>query len=134
MKHLMLLASPTCSLSQLFIDGPGQHTLKITTGARRQCTLNATCQSLYIKWQHWHWSTGGRKAYFFSSHLEGMKRLLGSGAADRGMISLSSLNQLTSGSYGLICQATTEGSEGAKLGISYALDRQQHAWKCSYCK
>ena len=56
-----------------------------------------------------------KHAYFFSSHLDGMKRLLGSGAADRGMISLSSLNQFTSGSYGLICRQPNTVSTGAQL-------------------
>ena len=47
---------------------------------------------------------GVMTAYFFSSHLEGMKRLLGTGAAERGISCLSSLNQLGSGSYGFTCR------------------------------
>ena len=43
---------------------------------------------------------GCRVAHFFSSHLEGMKRRLGSGAADRELISLSRVNQSISGSKG----------------------------------
>lgn len=39
-------------------------------------------------------------AHFFSSHLEGMKRRFGSGAADREEISLSRVNQSISGSKG----------------------------------
>ena len=38
------------------------------------------------------------RAHFFSSHLEGIKRRLGSGAADSGWISLSRVNQSISGS------------------------------------
>ena len=40
------------------------------------------------------------EAHFFSSHLDGMKRRLGSGALDSGWISCSLVNQSASGSKG----------------------------------
>ena len=55
-----------------------------------------------------HLIGGGRIAHFFSSHLEGMKRRLGSGAADRELISLSRVNQSISGSKGFTCARTTQ--------------------------
>ena len=39
-----------------------------------------------------------KKTHFFSSHLDGMKRRLGSGAADSGITSTSRVNQSNSGS------------------------------------
>ena len=49
---------------------------------------------------------GTARAHFFSSHLEGMKRRLGSGASLMGWISTSRVNQSTSGSYGFTCART----------------------------
>ena len=43
---------------------------------------------------------GKAAAHFFSSHLEGVKWRLGSGASLMGWISTSRVNQSTSGSYG----------------------------------
>ena len=51
---------------------------------------------------------GCQGAHFFSSHLEGMKRRLGSGAADRELISLSRVNQSISGSKGFTCASTVQ--------------------------
>lgn len=45
----------------------------------------------------------GTEAHFFSSHLEGWKRRLGSGALDSGCSSRSRVNQSTSASYGSTC-------------------------------
>ena len=50
------------------------------------------------------------RAHFFSSHLEGMKRRLGSGPWCSEWISGSRVNQSTSGSYGFTCTRSNDGS------------------------
>jgi hypothetical protein len=88
-------------------------------GQRTECSVHAQCSL----WEHpapdkgpGRGEPGEAGPHFFSSHLEGMKRRLGSGPWCSEWISGSRVNQSTSGSYGFTCARSRARLARARSG------------------